>query len=100
MERIIASKEIYNPIAYIQGMTGNCYFGSAVRNNYIVFDIECLLRQNNVNAKHFPMNSIERAIKAKKPVVLVDCSHYVGNRYVEEHRWFQVCVNFFKNLED
>lgn len=99
MERIIASKDVYNPVAYLECVTGKCYLGSAVRNNYITYDIDCILRQNNFNLKSFPMNSIERAMKAKKQVVLVDCSHYVGERWTPEYRWYQINDGFNENVE-
>ena len=99
MDRIIASKDIFSPIAYVEGVTGKCYLASAVRNNYITYDINCLLRMNGFNLKQFPLNSIERAIKAKKQVVLVDCSHFVGEQWVNEFRWYQVNDNFNKNVD-
>lgn len=97
--RIVASKTLYNPISYLEGMTGNCYIGNAVRNGYVVSDITRILAHNQLGSiKHFPLNSIERAQKAKKPVVLVDCSYYKGNEYVMEYHWFQITEDFFKNL--
>ena len=97
MERIIASKDVYSPIAYLEGVTGKCYLGSAVRNDYITYDIDCILQQNGFKLKHFPMNSIERAIAAKRQVVLVDCSHYEGDQWVNRYYWYQISDNFNAN---
>lgn len=100
MERIIASKTVYAPVTYLEYVTGKCYIGNVVRNNYIVYDIDRLLKHNGLNFQSFPLNSIERAIKAKKQVVLVDCSHYVGEQYIEEYRWFQVGKDFNPNIQE
>lgn len=97
--RIIASKTVYNPIAYLEGMTGNCYVGNVVRNGYVTYDIDRCLNFNNIHGiQSFPLNSIERAIKSKKQVVLVDCSYYRDNTQISEYRWFQINDDFLKNL--
>lgn len=100
MQRIIASKTVYAPVTYLECVTGKCYIGNAVRNGYITYDIDRILKHNGLKFQSFPLNSIERAIKAKKQVVLVDCSHYVGEEYVEEYRWFQVGKDFDTNPQE
>lgn len=90
MGRIIASKEIFSPQAYVEMLTGKCYIGNAIRNGYVVSDIQKLLRMNNITDKRsFALNDIEKAISAGKPVVLVDCMYYKGNTLYNEYRWFQ-----------
>lgn len=94
MERIIASKNIFSPVSYLEGLTGKCYIGNAIRHEYVTYDIDHLLRLNGLKLKSFPLNSIERAIKAKKQIILVDCSHYSNGEYIEEYRWYQINEKF------
>ncbi len=91
MSKIIASKTIYPPQCYVELMTGNFYIGNAIKGESVVKDIKKLLAMNNItNIKSFAINDIEKAIVEKKKVVLVDCSHYVGDMFVQEYRWFQI----------
>lgn len=90
MSKIIKSKEMYNPFSYIELITGKCYTGGAIHNGTVVKDIQNLLRTNGYyDLKSFPLDKIEDAMAEKRRVVLVDCSYYRGNMYIQEYRWFQ-----------
>jgi hypothetical protein len=100
-DRLVISDKIYNPYSYLEGMTGKCFTTNCVRNESLMSDIMRLLKYENViGIKHFRLGDVEQAMKCKKPIVLVDCSHYVADVLVEQHYWFQVNDAFLKHMED
>lgn len=100
MKKIIVSKTIYPPSIFLEGMTGKYYLPHNIRNDYVIFDIDSILRENRIVPKHFAMDEIEKAIEKNVSVVLVDCSHYVGEQYINEYHWYRVTDNFEANLSN
>lgn len=96
---MVLSNKIYAPQNYVGGITGN-YFISHYDGT-----IECI--QNHLekygfdNLWDYPLNEIDHVVENELDVVLVDCSHYENDVYVNEYRWFQVpeeCIDNFKEV--
>ena len=89
--RIVASQNVYNPLTYVEMMTGKFYIGNAIGNSYVVQRIEELLLENGIDdIRSFALDEIEAVIKGQKRVVLVDCVHYEKDMMCPELRWFQI----------
>jgi hypothetical protein len=48
----------------------------------------------------YPLTEIDHIVENNLNVVLVDCSHYEGDIYVNEYRWFEVPEDFKDEEED
>lgn len=88
---IVASKNVYNPLTYVEMMTGKFYIGNAIGNRCVAQCIEELLAENGIDdIRSFALDEIWLAMKAQKRVVLVDCVHYEKDMMCPELRWFQI----------
>jgi hypothetical protein len=96
---MVLSNKIYAPQNYVGGITGNCF----IRNYNGITECICkhLEKYGFDNLWDYPLMEIDHIIENNLNVVLVDCSHYEGNVYVNEYRWFEVpeeCINNFKEV--
>ena len=89
---MVKSNEVYSPQAYVGEITGN-YFISKFDGS--VNGIRKHLEQYGFdNLWDYPLTEIDHIVENNLDVVLVDCSHYEGNKYVNEYRWFEVPEDF------
>jgi hypothetical protein len=42
----------------------------------------------------YPLTEIDHIVENNLNVVLVDCSYYEGDNYINEYRWFEVPEDF------
>ena len=83
---MVKSNNLFPPQEYIALVTGNYYI---VCTGTIEWIHGCL-SHNNLDLWDYPLDEIDHIVENKIPVVLVDCSHYEGDVYVTELRWFEV----------
>ena len=95
MANLVKSKDIYNPQSYVSAITGTCYFFK--HKKHPCEEIKELLEYNNYdNLWDYALTEIEHIVENEIPVVLVDVSHYEGDNYITEYRWFEVPEDFVK----
>ena len=89
---MVKSNQIYAPQNYVGAITGN-YFISKYDGS-----IDCIHKHLNKYGFYFlwdyPLTEIDHIVENDLNVVLVDCSHYEGDMYINEYRWFEVPEDF------
>ena len=89
---MVKSNQIYAPQNYVGAITGS-YFISKYDGS-----IDCIRKHLNRYGFRFlwdyPLTEIDHIVENNLNVVLVDCSHYEDDMYVEEYRWFEVPEDF------
>lgn len=94
---MVKSNKIYAPQNYVCAVTGSYYFFK--HNSSPEEEIQKLLSMNGYELWDYPLAEIDHIVENNLNVVLVDCSHYEGDMYVNEYRWFEVPEDF-KEEED
>ena len=94
---MVKSEKIYSPQSYVCAVTGNYYFFN--HKTHPAEEIHILLKMNQTHHNNYelwdyPLTEIEHIVENELDVVIVDCSHYEGDMYVNEYRWFEVPENF------
>lgn len=90
---MVKSEHIYAPQSYLETITGKCYF---MGNEYPVdFIQEVLVYEGYADQLwDYPLTEIDHIVENNINVILVDCSHYDGDVYIHEYRWFEVPEDF------
>lgn len=94
---MVKSNGVYAPQNYVAAVTGNYYFFK--HKSSPEEEIQELLSMNGYELWDYPLTEIDHIVENNLNVVLVDCSHYKGDAYVNEYRWFEVPEDF-KDEED
>ena len=90
---MVKSEGIYSPQVYLEKITGKTYF---MGNEYPVdFIQEILVSEGHTDDLwDYPLTEIDHIVENNLNVVLVDCSHYYGDEWIAEYRWFEVPEDF------
>jgi hypothetical protein len=89
---MVKSNNIYDPQSYVEGITGNFFISK--------YDgtVNCirkhLARYGFDDLWDYPLTEIDHIVENNLNVVLVDCSHYEGDAFIHEYRWFEVPEDF------
>ena len=97
----VKSNEIYSPQSYVAAVTGTCYFFK--HKIHPAEEIQYLLKNDEWDYYElwdYPLTEIDHIVENNLNVVLVDCSHYEGDIYVNEYRWFEVPEGFSEEDEE
>lgn len=92
---MVKSNGIYAPQNYVCAVTGTCYFFQ--HKKHPAEEIQELLKNDkwdDYELWDYPLTEIDHIVENNLNVVLVDCSHYEGDTYVNEYRWFEVPEDF------
>ena len=89
---MVKSEQIYAPQNYVCAITGTYYFFK--NKDHPVNEIQYLLQVNGYDLWDYPLTEIDHIVENNLNVVLVDCSHYEGDDYINEYRWFEVPEDF------
>ena len=89
---MVKSNNIYAPQNYVGAVTGTYYFFK--HKEHPADEIQYLLAINDCELWDYPLTEIDHIVENNLNVVLVDCSHYEGDMYVNEYRWFEVPEDF------
>jgi hypothetical protein len=89
---MVKSNQIYAPQNYVGAVTGVYYIFK--HNRHPVEEIQDLLQMSDLCLWDYPLTEIDHIVENNLNVVLVDCSHYEGDVYVNEYRWFEVPEDF------
>lgn len=89
---MVKSNGIYAPQNYVCAVTGIYYFFK--HKSSPEEEIQKLLSMNGYELWNYPLTEIDHIVENNLNVVLVDCSHYKGDVYVNEYRWFEVPEDF------
>ena len=86
---MIKSNKIYNPKDYLR------YIGISVDEDKPMSDIplsyiQRVLKENNKPFWDYPLDFYNNIQGQDPDIVLVDCSYYNGNKFIQEYRWFEV----------
>ena len=94
---MIKSQHIYSPQAYLEAVTGKYYF---INGEDAVDFIQEVLVQNGYTDElwDYPLTEIEHIVENNLNVVLVNCSYYDGDMYINEYRWFEVPEDFVEEV--
>lgn len=94
MTNLVKSEGIYSPQNYVSAVTGVCYI--LKHGKYPCEEIKEILGyyHDYENLWDYPLTEIEHIVENEIPVVLVDVSHYEGDNYITEYRWFEVPEDF------
>ena len=88
---MVKSEQIYSPQIYVEAITGLYY---AFRGEDNITFIEDKLALNGFELWNYPLSEINHIVENNLDVVLVDCSYYKEDVYVNEYRWFEVPEDF------
>lgn len=88
---MVKSEQIYSPQIYVEAITGLYYVFRGEDN--ITF-IEDKLALNGFELWNYPLSEINHIVENNLDVVLVDCSYYKEDVYINEYRWFEVPEDF------
>ena len=90
---MVKSEQIYTPQAYLEAITGKCYFmGNECPVDFIQ---EILVAEEHTdNLWDYHLTEIEHIVENNLNVILVDCCHYYGDEFITEFRWFEVPEDF------
>lgn len=95
---MVKSNGIYAPQNYVGAVTGRYY--SFKHDKHPIDEIRELLEMNDIyNLWDYPLTEIDHIVENNLDVVLVDCSHYEDNIFVNEYRWFEVPEDFKEEEE-
>lgn len=89
---MVKSDQVYAPQNYVGAVTGNYYFFK--HDMSPIEEIQYLLQMNEYELWDYPLTEIDHIVENNLDVVLVDCSHYEGDMFVNEYRWFEVPEDF------
>lgn len=89
---MVKSDQIYSPQNYVGEITGTYYFFK--NKEHPADEIQYLLQMNEYELWDYPLTEIDHIVENSLDVVLVDCSHYEGDMYINEYRWFEVPEDF------
>ena len=92
---MVKSNGIYSPQNYVCAVTGSYYFFK--NKTHPSEEIQYLLKNDKWDYYElwdYPLSEIDHIVENNLNVVLVDCSHYDGDVYVNEYRWFEVPEDF------
>ena len=89
---MVKSNNIYAPQNYVAAVTGTYYFFK--NKMHPAEEIGILLAMNDCELWDYPLTEIDHIVENNLNVVLVDCSHYDSDVYVNEYRWFEVPEDF------
>ena len=95
---MVKSNQIYSPQNYLCGVFGVCYF--LKHKKHPADEIQDILLSEGIELWDYPLTEIDHIIKNNLDVVLVDCSHYEGDAYIAEYRWFEVAPDFDKEYDE
>ena len=93
---MVKSEQIYSPQIYVEAITGLYYVFRG--EDHITF-IEDKLSLNGFELWNYPLSEINHIVENNLDVVLVDCSYYKEDVYVNEYRWFEVPEDFEEEME-
>ena len=95
---MVKSEHVYAPQNYVGAITGNYFIP-----NYDG-SVDCIHKQLERygfdNLWDYPLTEIDHIVENDLNVVLVDCSHYEGDAYILEYRWFEVPEDFEEEEDD
>lgn len=94
MTNLVKSEGIYSPQNYVSAVTGVCYFLKHEKQPYKEIKEILGYYHDYENLWDYPLSEIEHIVENEIPVVLVDVSHYEGDNYITEYRWFEVPEDF------
>lgn len=94
---MVKSDQIYSPENYVCGVTGNYYFFK--HKMHPVDEIHHLL-DSDYEIWDYPLTEIDHIVENDLDVVLVDCSHYEGDAWIAEYRWFEVFDDFEQEYDE
>ena len=89
---MVKSEQIYSPPGYVCAVTGTGYVFKYKM--HPADEIQYLLSQHDYDLWDYPLTEIDHIVENGLNVVLVDCSHYEGDMYINEYRWFEVPDDF------
>ena len=92
---MVKSQQIYSPANYVCAITGTYYF--FMHDKHPSEEIQYLI--SDYELWDYPLTEIEHIVENDIDVVLVDCSYFKGNDYINEYRWFEVPENFKEETE-
>ena len=95
---MVKSNKLFNPQSYLEIVTGGCYFQKSTE-NAIKF-IDNVLHLNCLELWNYPLNEIDHIVENEIDVVLVDCSYFKNNSFINEYRWFEVPSDVNINKEE
>lgn len=89
---LVADKEIYSPQKYMEVMTGQCISFACLDTVEEIIEYLSDYGYDYGTIRNFELGDINGVIKNGKPVVLVDCSGFGGDReeWQTEYRWFEI----------
>ena len=93
---MVKSNKLFDPQTYLELVTGKCYF---LKSDVITF-MEDIIYLNHLGLWNYPLSEIDHIVENNLNVVLVDCSHYEGEMYINEYRWFEVPEDFCEEDEN
>ena len=89
---MVKSEQIYAPQNYVGAVTGNYYV--LRHHSHPIEEIQYCLAINGYELWDYPLTEIDHIVENNLNVVLVDCSHYEGDAFINEYRWFEVPEDF------
>lgn len=94
---MVKSDQIYSPENYVCGITGKYYFFK--HNMHPIDEIHHLL-DSDYELWDYPLTEIDHIVENNLNVVIVDCSHYEGDAWIAEYRWFEVTDDFEQEYDE
>ena len=85
---MVKSNTLFNPQSYLMLVTDICYFQKSSEDVYEFIDN--VLQHHGLELWNYPLKEIDHIIENDIDVVLVDCSHFEDDCYINELRWFEV----------
>lgn len=95
---MVKSNNIYAPQNYVAAVTGKYYCFK--HDMHPSEEIQYLLVMHAYELWDYPLTEIDHIVENNLNVVLVDCSHYEGDTFINEYRWFEVPEDFKDEEED
>lgn len=94
---MVKSNQVYAPENYICAVTGTYYFFKG--KNSPMEEVQDILSEHGYELWDYPLTEIDHIVENNLNVVLVDCSYYKGDEYINEYRWFEVLEDFEEEEE-
>jgi hypothetical protein len=63
-------------------------------NTHPINEIQDILSEQGYELWDYPLTEIDHIVENNLNVVLVNCSYYEGDKYIDEYRWFEVPEDF------
>lgn len=94
---MVKSERVYSPQNYVCAVTGTYYLFN--HKTHPVEEIHEIIKAHQCDFDDclpwdYPLTEIDHIVENNLDVVLVDCSHYEGDEYINEYRWFEVPEDF------